>query len=105
MKNRKGHLHGSLESENEVWRKVEDEVCGSSMEGDLILVVTSTLPLLFTKLPLCHSELQKITSRTLMLAHSLCWRGNDMEMMWKWRGDSFQLNIDVQAPKLLHPNT
>jgi len=63
----------------EAWRtkmvvgeNVEDEVAAGCMEGDLILVVTSTLPLLFTKLPLCHSELQKITSRTLMLAHSLC---------------------------------
>ena len=50
----------------EAWRtkmvvgeNVEDEVCDSSMEGDLILMVTSTLPLIFTKLPLYHLELQK----------------------------------------------
>jgi len=53
----------------EAWRtkmvvgeNVEDEVAAASMEGDLILVVTSTLPLIFTKLSLCHSELQKCHS-------------------------------------------
>ena len=53
----------------EAWRtkmvvgeNVENEVVAASMEGDLILVVTSTLPLIFTKLPLCHLELQKCYS-------------------------------------------
>jgi len=45
-----------------VGENVENEVVAASMEGDLILVVTSTLPLIFTKLPLCHSELQKCHS-------------------------------------------
>jgi len=84
-----------------VRENVEDEVAAGCMEGDLKLVVTSILPLIFTKLPLCHSYLQNCHSATqnykiatlgpLMLAHSLCWRGNDMEIMWKWCGDSLQL--------------
>jgi len=32
VKNCKVHFHGSLESENGGWRKVEDEVCGWCME-------------------------------------------------------------------------
>jgi len=45
-----------------VGENVEDEVAAGCLEGDLILVVTSTLPLIFTKLPLCHSKLQKCHS-------------------------------------------
>ena len=76
---------------------------GWCLHADLKLVVTSPYPSLFTKLPLWEVELQKCHSGRQMLAHSLCWRGNDMKMMWKWCGNSLQLNIDVQAPKLLHP--
>jgi len=45
-----------------VGENVEDEVAAASMEGDLILVVTSTLSLIFTKLSLCHSEFKKCHS-------------------------------------------
>ena len=60
--NRKGHFHGSLESENGGWRKVGDEVCGWCMEkkpyscGHLKsathIYKIATLILKITKMPL-----------------------------------------------------
>jgi len=87
------------------WREWRRWSSGSLTPCRPNFVVISPMPLIFTKLPLWAAKLQKCHSGSQMLAHSLCWRGNDMEMMWKWCGDSLQLNIDVQAPKLLHPNT
>ena len=67
--------------------------------GQITLATSSyknvTLPLKITKLPLLGLKFDPFTSMT--------W--NDMEMMWKWCGNSLQVNINVQAPKLLHPNT
>ena len=91
--------------ENGGWRRVEKKKCRWCMLRDLNLVVQSTLPPLFTKLPLLGAELQKCHYWASNVAHSLRWRGNDVEMMWKWCGNSLQLKINVQAPKLLHPNT
>jgi len=62
-KKQEEHLHGhpsKLESiKNGGRRRVEKNKCGWCMPRDLILVVLSTLPPLFTKLSLCHSKLQK----------------------------------------------
>jgi len=91
-------------------------------------VVTSILPLRITKMLSCHSELQKCHSATqnyknviLLLritkmplwAKNACpmtWTGwltwrrrdNDVEITWQL---SLDLKMNVQAPKLLHPNT
>jgi len=69
-----GNLHGSLESENEVWRKVEDEVCGSCMKekpnsrGPITLPLdiykTVILPLRITKMPLLASNVDPFTLLT-----------------------------------------
>jgi len=60
VKNRKGHLHGSLENENGGWRKVEDDVVRLVHEVRPNSRGHFTLPLIFTKLPL------KITKMPLL---------------------------------------
>ena len=86
-----------------LWREWREWSGGLPFHADLICVVISPLPLIITKLPLCHSDLQKCHSGLQMLTHWLCWRGNDMEMMWQWCEKSLQLNINVQAPKFASP--
>ena len=87
------------------WREVEDEWAAAFFSCRPNSWSYHPLPLRITKLPLWAAELQKCHSGPQMLTHWLCWRGNDMEMMWQWCGKFLQLNINVQAPKLLHPNT
>jgi len=55
------------------WRR---RVCDWCMGQDLNFVVKSTLPPLFTKLPLCHSELQKCHYSALNV-------GPFTQMTWK----------------------
>ena len=74
MENRKGHLYGSLESENGVWRKVEDDVVRlvhgmrPNSRGHftlpLIIYKIATLPLRFTKMPLSASNVEPFTLLT-----------------------------------------
>jgi len=52
----------------EEWRR---RVCGCMKEKTLKNVVTSNLPLIFTKLPLWAPELQKCHYWALNVAHSL----------------------------------
>jgi len=54
-----GHLPKLENIKNGGWRRVEKMICGWCMPRDLILVVKSTLPPLFTKLPLLGVELRK----------------------------------------------
>jgi len=92
VKNYKVHYHGSLESENGGWRKVEDEVCGWCMD-------------LQNYLQNCHYDLQNYknaTHRPLMLAHSLKWRGNDVEMMWQLSSTEYWCpSSKIASPKYL----
>jgi len=60
VKNRKEHLHGSLESENGVWRKVEDEVCGPSMKKKPNSRGPITLPLIIYKTAIMSCKITKM---------------------------------------------
>jgi len=84
----------------EVWESEEEGAAGLS-HADLI---SWSYHPCHSYLQNCHSTTQIYKNATLGLK---CWpiAFADVEMIWKWCGDSLQLNIDVQAPKLLHPNT
>jgi len=74
VENNKGNLHGSLESENGVWRKVEDHVVrlvhgmrpnsSGHFTLPLIIYIIATLPLKFTKMPLWISNVSSFTLMT-----------------------------------------
>jgi len=77
----------------EVWENVQEEGAAGGFHTDLI---SWSLHPCHWYLQNCHSATHNYKNATLgpqMLAHSLSWRGNDVEMMWQWCGDSLQLNI------------
>ena len=107
----------------EVWESGEEEGVAGLSHADLIswsyhpyhsylqnchsttqIYKNAKLPLYHSYLQNCHSTTQIYKNATLGLK---CWPIDfaDVEMTWKWCGDSLQLNIDVEAPKLFHPNT
>jgi len=101
------HIHGqppNLERAKmevgEEWRRRGAAGC---MPRDLIFVVYSTLPPLFTKLPLYHSELQKChywasnVSPFTQMTWKWCW--NDMATLFNWILMSKLQNCFTQIPK------
>jgi len=76
MKNRKGHLHGSSESENGLWRNVEDEVCGSCMNKKPNSRGLITLPLIIYKTTIMSCRIKKMPLWALNF-------GPFTLMMWK----------------------